>query len=72
MFGQINEVDTYRCWLLSLPPSLSLSEEKTTTGYANRGTWPEVWIPTSPTVLTISSGIGKAAQRLENMVLNVI
>lgn len=51
---------------------LSLSEEKIITGYANHGTWPEAWIPTSPTALTISSGIEKAAQRLESMVLNVI
>lgn len=51
---------------------LSLTEEKTITGYANRGTWPEAWTPTSPTALTISSGIGKAAQRLETVALSEI
>lgn len=51
---------------------LSLTEEKTITGYANRGTWPEAWTPTSPTALTISSGIGKAAQRLEIVALSEI
>lgn len=59
-------------WMLIGFGFLSLTEEKTITGYANHGTWPEAWTPTSPTALTVSSGIGKAAQRLEIMSLNKI
>lgn len=42
---------------------LCFPEERTTTGSASRGTWPEGWTRTSPTAWTTSSDSGRVRPR---------